>query len=205
MTISLIISVVTGICLGIGLNVSGILQDHHGLMELTGILMDIGLCGLLFLIGIDIGKQKTVLKEIKEMGFKILWVPAMIALGSISGAVLVGFFLKMPINESAAVGAGFGWYSLSAVILADYSDSLSAIAFLSNVVREILAILVIPFIAKYIGKVESVAPSGATAMDTTLPVIAKYTDSQTAIVAFVSGSVLSMMVPFLVPLIINIV
>lgn len=203
MTISLIAAVLLGIVTGIAINISQVMSSVEPLMEGTGLLMDLGLCTLLFLIGIDIGKQKTILQDIKKMGIKILYVPILIALGSVVGAICVGFMFGMPMKESAAVGAGFGWYSLSAVLLAEYSETLSAIAFMSNVVREILAIILIPFIAKYIGTLESVAPSGATAMDTTLPVIAKYTDSQTAVIAFVSGSILSMMVPFLVPLIIN--
>lgn len=168
----------------------------------TDSILSVGLCILLLFVGMDIGKQKDIFKQIKKIGWNVLIVPAMIALGSIVGSMVAGMFLGMPFNESGAVGAGFGWYSLSAVLLADYSPTLSAVAFLTNVVREVLAIIAIPFIAKYIGHYEAVAPAGATAMDTTLPIITRYTDSKTAIAGFVSGVILSTAVPIIVPIII---
>jgi len=97
----------------------------------------------------------------------------MIIIGSIGGSMFAGFLLKLPLNESGAVGAGFGWYTLSSMMLASYSTELSTLAFISNVVREILALISIPIIAKYIGDIESIAPAGATAMDTSLPIISK--------------------------------
>jgi uncharacterized membrane protein YbjE (DUF340 family) len=169
----------------------------------TDLFMDIGLCLLLVLVGIDIGKQKGILKEVKKLGKSLIVIPLLIALGSIVGGIVSGFIFQMPFNEGGAIGAGFGWYSLSAVILADYSNELSALAFLTNVIRELFAIMLIPLIAKYIGYAEAVAPSGATAMDTTLPIITRYTDAKTSVLAFVSGVVLSTLVPIVVPIIIG--
>ncbi|MCF8020090.1 conserved membrane protein of unknown function [Petrocella atlantisensis] len=169
----------------------------------TGWVIDIGLCLLLLFVGMDIGKQKNTLAEIKKIGFNILAVPLMIGLGSIFGALVFGHFVGLNYNESGAIGAGFGWYTLSAIMLVDYSSEISALAFLTNVIREVMAILMLPLIAKYIGHYEAVAPCGATAMDTTLPIIARYTTPKVAIVGFVSGVVLSSLVPLLVPIIIN--
>lgn len=169
----------------------------------TDPIISIGLCFLLLFVGMDMGKQKDLFKQIKKIGVNILLVPVMIAIGSIVGAIVFGSFAGIGLKESSAVGAGFGWYTLSAIMLADYSTELSAIAFLSNVIREVMAIVLIPFIAKYIGYYEAIAPSGATAMDTTLPIITRYTDSKTAVAAFVSGVVLSAAVPIIVPIIIG--
>lgn len=195
MTIIIILAVILGALFGIFLFPSEML--HY-----TDPLMTFGLCFLLFLVGIDIGKQKNVLKEIKNLGFSILIIPFMIAAGSITGGIVAGIVLEMPMNEAGAIGAGFGWYSLSAIILADYSAEISALSFLTNVFREVIAILIIPFIANWIGYMEAVAPPGATAMDTTLPIVTKYTDSKIAVLSFVSGVVLSSLVPILVPIMI---
>jgi len=73
------------------------------------------------------------------------------------------------------------------------------LAFITNVCREIIAIIIIPIIAKYIGKLESIAPAGATAMDTTLPIISKATDGNVAVISFITGVSLSLLVPILVP------
>ncbi|MBW4828850.1 MAG: lysine exporter LysO family protein [Clostridiaceae bacterium] len=197
MSLSIILAVVLGIGAGYF-----ILPDW--VFSYTGTIADIGLCLLLFFVGMDIGKQKGIFKDLKKMGFKILLVPIMIIIGSILGSIVGGFLLKMPTNESGAVGAGLGWYTLSSVMLTSYSTELSAIAFLTNVIREIIALIIVPIIAKHIGYLECIAPCGATAMDTALPVISKSTDSKTTIVSFISGVILSLVVPILVSIMIKI-
>lgn len=193
MTIKILAAVILGI-------LTGYFYFPSFMVEHIGLLIDIGLCLLLFFVGIDIGMQGNILKKIREKGFKILLIPLMIAIGSIVGAVAGGLLIKLPFNEAAAIGAGFGWYSLSAIELSKHSAQLGTLAFITNVIREVIALITIPLIAKYIGKYEAIAPAGATAMDTTLPVISRSTDGSVAIVAFITGVVLSSMVPILVPL-----
>ena len=169
-----------------------------------GIVIDIGLMILLFFVGIDIGKQKDIFEKVKKMGLRILLVPIAIIVGSIVGGIFGAFLLKMPLNEGGAVGSGLGWYSLSStILLADGYVELSALAFLSNVFREVLGLVSIPLIAKYLGKLETVAISGATAMDTSLPVISKYTDAETTIIAFISGVICTASVPIILPIVLN--
>ena len=193
------------ILLSVGLGIiSGLFILPKELFNYSDIIIDIGLCLLLFFVGLDIGKNKGVLKGIKKMGLKVLIVPTMVVIGSVFGSYFGGLFFDFPFNESGAIGAGLGWYTLSPMLLADYSTELSALAFISNVIREVLALILIPFIAKYIGYMESIAPAGATAMDTSLPLISKSTDPNTAIVSFITGVILSFLVPILVPIIINI-
>lgn len=196
MSFKIILAVAAGIGVGYFILPSEVLQY-------TDYILDIGLCLLLFFVGIDIGKNKEVLEKIRKIGFRVLLIPTMIIIGSIFGSVLAGFILGMPVNEAGAVGAGLGWYSLSAMMLATYSSKLSALAFISNVTREIIALLTIPFIAKYLGDIESIAPAGATSMDTSLPLIAKSTNPQTAIISFISGVIVSTAVPVLVSVIIK--
>lgn len=195
------IKIIFAVAAGIGV---GYLIFPEMLIQHTDMIIDVGLCLLLFFVGIDIGRNKEVWTKIKRMGFKILIIPIMIMIGSIGGSILAGMLLNLPVNESGAVGAGFGWYSLSAILLANHSSELSALAFITNVSREILSLISIPLIAKYIGDIESIAPAGATAMDTSLPVISNSTNPKTAIVSFITGVTLSIAVPILVPIIINI-
>lgn len=197
MSISIIIAVAAGIA-------AGLFVIPSGFSDNIGFVIDFGLCLLLFIVGIDIGKNKNVLKQIKANGAKVLLVPVMVGLGSIVGSSIGGLILRLPFNEASAIGAGFGWYSLSAIELSKYNAQTSALAFITNVCREIIALMIIPYVAKYIGKLESIAPAGATAMDTSLPVISRATDSNTAIVSFITGVVLSILVPILVPLLIAI-
>lgn len=67
----------------------------------------------------------------------------------VPAGMIAGKFLGWSMAEGAAVGAGFGWYSLSGVIISEiHSVALGTIAFLSNVIREVSAIIIIPLLAR---------------------------------------------------------
>lgn len=170
----------------------------------VALISDWALALLLFTVGYDLGRDQELGKKIKELPKTALAVPFLIALGSIAGTMLVGSLFRLASGESAAIGAGFGWYSLSAVIISQtYDVALGALALLTNIFREILAIILIPFIARRFGFLPAVGPGGATTMDVTLPIIAKNCDAQTTLIAFYSGTVLTALVPIVVPLIIR--
>jgi|LGOV01.1.fsa_nt_gb uncharacterized membrane protein YbjE (DUF340 family) len=192
MTIKILLVLVAGI-------LSGIYIIDPSFYGTTDIFLSIGLSLLLFFVGIDIGSNKKVFGQLKKMGLKIILVPVSAGLGCLAGGIATALIFNMPILEGAAVAAGFGWYSLAPILIAPYSAELSAIAFLTNVFREILAIAFISYTAKYIGYFETVALGGATSMDTTLPIISRNTDAETTVVAFVSGMIMTMSVPVLVP------
>lgn len=163
-------------------------------------LMSYALILLLVSVGIEVGTNKIVFRKIREYHVKILVIPFGVAVGSIAGGVLLGILLGDAPNVSAAIASGLGFYSVSAVILRELGGSnLGTLAFMTNVFRELLAFLLIPLIAKYLGYYTAIAPSGATAMDTTLPAIAKSTDHETALMAVITGVVLTTLVPILVP------
>jgi len=71
MTIKIVFSVIAGIGVGYFL-----LPDS--IFQYTDIIIDIGLCLLLFFVGIDIGRNKEVFSKIKKTGFKVLLIPIMI-------------------------------------------------------------------------------------------------------------------------------
>ena len=167
-----------------------------------GTIIDVGLYILLFLVGTDMGQQGNVLQDIRAAGFKVLLVPGTVMIGTLLFSFAASFLLPLKIRETVAASAGFGWYSLAPTLLAPYSLSLSAIAFLSNVLREIFSIIAIPFVAGSVGYLECVALPGAAAMDTVLPVIVGATHERITVYAFISGLILSLLVPVLVPLII---
>lgn len=157
---------------------------------------------LVFVVGMDIGRNREVWPRIRQLGGKVLLVPLAVAVGSLGGASIAGLFLAMPLKEILAVGAGFGWYSLSGIMIANtYSVELGTVAFLANVARELMAFVLIPFLVAYVGKLAAIAPGGATTMDSTLPLITRVTDTQTALIAFISGLLLTGAVPVLIPLI----
>jgi len=159
---------------------------------------------LLLGIGIEIGYNRRAWSELRRLGLRVLGLPLAVAVGSIAGALGVGWGLGLPLNEASAIGAGFGWYSLSGVLLAQLAGaSVGALAFLANVLRELLAVLTMPFLARYLGRAAAVAAGGATSMDSTLPVVVRAAGSEAALLAFTSGAVLTALVPVLVPLLIR--
>lgn len=156
---------------------------------------------LLFIVGFDIGRDNKAFFDLLKRDKFAFLVPVGTIIGTLSGGVVASFFINLSLKDTLAVSAGFGWYSLSAVIITDVKGAdLGSIAFLANVFREFISILTVPLIARYIGKYEAIAPGGATSMDTTLPIITKYAGSSAAIVAFTNGFILSALVPIMVPL-----
>lgn len=162
-------------------------------------LIKLGLCLLLFFVGIDIGKNKGVFDNLKSMDKKVILLPFITMLGSLLGGAVASFLTPLSLGETVAISSGMGWYSFSAIELSKISAELGGTAFLSNVSRELLSIFSIPFIAAKIGSFPSVATAGATAMDSVLPVINKSNPANVSIIAFYSGFVITLVVPVLVP------
>ena len=121
-----------------------------------------------------------------------------------AGGAVASILLSLSVGESIAISAGMGWYSFSAIELSKVSIELGGIAFLSNIFRELLAIFLIPIIAKKIGSFESVSVAGATAMDSVLPIINRSNPAEISIISFYSGLVISIIVPILIPILVNI-
>jgi uncharacterized membrane protein YbjE (DUF340 family) len=158
---------------------------------------------LMFLVGIGIGSNKKSLQVIKKVNFKILFVPFSVITGTYIGVSIFALLQnQLNIVESLAIGSGFGYYSLSSVLISEVaSDTLGVIALLSNITREIITLLLTPLFARYFGKLAPISSGGATAMDTTLPIITKYIGSDYAIISVFSGIVLTILVPFLIAII----
>ncbi|HJA11965.1 MAG TPA: lysine exporter LysO family protein [Candidatus Mediterraneibacter merdipullorum] len=160
---------------------------------------DFILYALMFLVGISIGLNRGILKKIREYHIRIFVIPAGIIVGSLAGGLMSGLLTGLPLNESAAIASGMGWYSLAGVTLGNLSGAQAgSIAFLSNLLREIFSFFSIPLIAKKLNYPTCIAPAGATSEDTTLPVMIRYTDGETVVLSVFNGVLCSAAVPFLI-------
>ena len=161
---------------------------------------------LMFLAGIGIGADRKSWHVLRTINIKIFLVPAGIIIGTFTGVTLASLLLpSLHLREVLAVGAGFGYYSLSSIFISElHSQSLGLVALLSNMFREIITLLFTPLLVKYFGKLGGIASGGATSMDTTLPVISKYSGKEYAIISLFSGIILTILVPVLVTLILTI-
>lgn len=175
----------------------GILPD--GSVESLDLLIQILLCVLVFSAGIDVGVNWPVMQELLRKGHQIIWVPVVITLGTLAGGVIAAYLVGLRVWDTLAIVSAMGWYTLAGPMVTEAAGtSLGTIAFLSNLMREIIAFISIPFVARYFGMLYAVAPSGATAMDSTLPLISRFTNPQVSMIAFFSGFVLSTIPPFLI-------
>ena len=76
--------------------------------------------------------------------------------------------------------------------------TLAGCALLSNIMREIIALLGAPLLVKYFGKLAPISVGGATTMDTTLPIITRCSGKEFVIISIFHGFVVDFSVPFLV-------
>jgi uncharacterized membrane protein YbjE (DUF340 family) len=162
----------------------------------TDYLFYASLFALLFVMGLSFGIDREAVANLRSKGFKILVVPAVVALGSILGGLISGLILRLNIYASMAVTAGYGWYTLTGPLMKSIlGTQWAAMGFAVNFLRELLTIVTVSLMVK-VDKYAPIASGGATAMDTTLPVIMRYCGSDVLVTAFSSGFALSMIAPF---------
>ncbi|MGE5393829.1 MAG: lysine exporter LysO family protein [Candidatus Saccharibacteria bacterium] len=160
---------------------------------------------LMFLVGVGIGADKKSWSVLHRMKLKIVMVPLAVILGTFTGTAVVSLLLPgLKLKEVLAVGAGFGYYSLSSLMISQLAnESLGVIALLSNIMREMFTLLATPLLVMYFGKLAGIGSGGATSMDTTLPVITRFSGKEWSIISVFSGIVLTLLVPLLVTFILK--
>lgn len=160
------------------------------------------LCGLMFFVGFSVGNDTNTLKQFKTINPRLILLPVVTIIGTLVGSALISIFLSnRSMTDCLAVGSGFGYYSLSSIFITEYKGAeLGTIALLSNITREILTLLFAPLLVKYFGKLAPISSGGATTMDTTLPIIARFSGQSFVIVSIFHGFVVDLSVPFLVVL-----
>lgn len=158
------------------------------------------LYALMFLVGISIGCDRKAFEALKTQNLKIILVPLATIMGTLLGSALVSLLLSgRSLSDCLAVGAGFGYYSLSSIFITEYKGAeLGTIALVANILREIITLLGAAFLARYFGKLAPICSGGATTMDTTLPVITRFSGKEFVIIAIFHGFIVDFSVPFLV-------
>jgi len=158
------------------------------------------LCALMFSVGISIGNDVTSFRQFRHINPRLIFLPLMTIAGTFLGVFAVSFFISnRSLAECFAVGSGFGYYSLSSILITQYKGvELGTIALLSNIMREVITLLLAPLMVKYFGKLAAVSAGGATTMDTTFPIIVLNSGKDYAIVSIYHGFIMDISVPFLV-------
>lgn len=168
------------------------------------------LYALMFQVGLSIGSDKKLKEILLSVRPKLLLVPLATVVGTLSFSALAALWLtQWKAWDCLAVGSGFAYYSLSSILItqlkapllgAAAAAELGTIALMSNIMREIMALLLAPQFVRFFGKLAPICAGGATTMDTTLPIITKYAGKDMVFVAIVHGILVDLSVPFLVSL-----
>ena len=189
----------------VGFFILGSLLGYFGVVPTSFLEGDISfyaLGALMFCVGVSLGSDPETLKSFKKINPRLLLLPLLTIVGTLVGAAIVGMLLpNRSVVDSMAVGSGLGYYSLSSIFITEFKGAeLGTIALLSNISREILALLLAPVFVKYFGKLAPISAGGATTMDTTLPIIMKFSGKEYMVLSVFHGFVTDLSVPFLVTL-----
>ena len=160
------------------------------------------LCALMFSVGVSVGNDPQTLRNFRSLNPRLIFLPVMTILGTLAGCAVVSLFLShRSVTDCMAVGAGFGYYSLSSIFITEYKGpELGTIALLSKITREIITLLFAPLLVRWFGNLAPISAGGATTMDTTLPIITRYSGQSFVVVSIFHGFVVDFSVPFLVTL-----
>ena len=168
------------------------------------------LYALMLQVGISLGASNNLKSLVKDFQPKLLLIP----LATISGTLLFSAIAsllvsKWSIFDCMAVGSGFAYYSLSSILITQFKEAslgiqlateLGTIALLSNIFREMMALLGTPLLVKYFGKLAPISAAGVNSMDVVLPMITKYSGKDMIPVAIFHGILIDLSVPFFVSL-----
>lgn len=167
-----------------------------------GLASHVALCALLLFVGIGIGGDASALSAFRRLNPRLTMLPVVSVAGALAGSLVAGLLAGgHSVSEWFAVGSGMGYYSVSSVLIGQSKGGEQAsLGLLANVVREVIALLAAPLLARLFGPLAPIAAAGATAMDTTLPAVTRASGGQYAPVAVCCGMATDFSVPFLVTL-----
>jgi uncharacterized membrane protein YbjE (DUF340 family) len=162
------------------------------------------LYGLLLLVGIELGRTYDLKEMYQAIDVSILLLVIGVIWGTALGAALFSmFFTDISSLQGILITAGYGYYSLSSIMIeqAGYAD-LALLSILCNMFREIGTIVSAVVLYRWSGSAGLIASSGAAA-DVLVPVITKKAGKLFAIPALCVGVILTLLVPFIVQFLLN--
>ena len=168
------------------------------------------LYALMLQVGLSIGSSKDLKYIISDLRLKYLLIPLATIYGTLLFSALASLLIsRWSIFDCMAVGSGFAYYSLSSILITQFKEAsiglqlateLGTIALLSNILREMMALLGTPLLCKYFGKLAPISAAGVNSMDVVLPMITRYSGKDMMPVAIFHGILIDMSVPFFVSL-----
>ncbi|MEJ2781075.1 lysine exporter LysO family protein [Stygiolobus sp. CP850M] len=188
MQIKYVIPLVLGLILGLGIRFE---------LPFTFII-DYELYFLAVIIGIEIGRSFNIGLLKRTTGLAILAVTV-----DVVGAIILSVIFSplIPLKASLMITLGSGWYSYTGPFVAKYfGPALGVVGFLSNFLREQLAFILLPILLRVKATpIGAIAIGGATSMDVTLPLYVDLLGGEYAVGAMISGFILTLLIPIILP------
>lgn len=188
----------------LGFFIAGIILGLSGLLSCSDIVHKLSfwsLCILMTMVGMSVGGNPELSAYIKSMNPRIALLPLATILGTYAGCIIVNLFLGYSTADVLAIGSGFGYYSLSSVLISSSrGPQLGTIALISNIIRELFTLLCAPLLARIAGPLAPIASGGATTADTTLPIISSSCGDKFVLISIFHGFAVDFSVPLLVSL-----
>ena len=196
------LKVMKGSLIVVGFFVIGLLGGIEKMVPswlLDGDVSFVALCGLLLFVGLGIGLNPEMKKEVRSLNPRMALLPVVTIIGSWLGALLIWTVLHRTLSDCMAINSGFSYYSLSSIFITEYRGAeLGTIALLANIIREMLTLLGAPLMARWFGPLAPISAGGATTMDTTLPILSQTVGQRYIALSIYHGFVVDFTVPFLV-------
>lgn len=165
---------------------------------------------LIIQVGLGIGMRDDLKSMFKDINPRMLTLPAFTITGTLVFTLLGAAVIRsQSVSDTLAIGSGFGYYSLSSVLIAQFkaasistnAAAISAIALLANVIREMVALLSCQFLAKRGMGYAAISVAGINSMDVCLPMFMQNgNDKQLISIAIFHGIALEFSVPLLISL-----
>ncbi len=169
------------------------------------------LSALIIQVGIGVGSMDNLGKMLRSVNLKMFLLPACTIVGTLVFTALAFFlFNTHELSDIMAIGSGFGYYSLSSVLIAQLktitvgatqATQLATIALLTNVARELLSLFGCRFFTLKGGSLAAISTAGISSMDVCLPSILNASGDKRIIpVAIFHGLILEVSIPMLIAL-----
>ncbi len=187
------------VALGFGAGRLGYLQ---WLTALSPSMIMVFLCLMTFIASVDMGK-KDFLRELRHAGWKIIVYSLATVAGTLITVLAISPLLPLTAKDALIAASGMGWYSLATGLVLEYSPSLSVVTFVYCLLREMTAMFLMPVLWKKFEAPELVSIAGSAAMNPSIAATAVTGDQRLIFYGMISGSIVSVFVPVLVPFMIS--
>lgn len=165
---------------------------------------------LMIQVGFSIGANPMLPEILKKISVKDLLLP----IGTVGGALIFSavaalIFNELKLSQILAVNYSCGYYSMASILINQLTApslgeivaaELATIALLTNVMRELMALIFAPFLSRRLGPYAMIGAAGVTSTDVCLPAIIRYNGDSFTGIAIIHGILIDISTPFFLTL-----